>query len=116
MTTIIYGIAKCSTVQKARNWLTAHQIHYIFHDFKKQGASLDKVSHWLSLLGNNKLINRQGLTWRNLSEADKIRANDAQEIVNLLIERPTLMKRPILEHDQKILCGFDENHYQALFK
>ena len=34
----IYGIPNCTTVKKARAWLSEQGIALPFHDFKKQGV------------------------------------------------------------------------------
>mgnify|MGYP000185571779 CR=1 FL=1 len=68
---IVYGIPNCDTVKKARAWLTEHGVQATFHDFKKQGVSLEALADWAQALGWDRLINRQGTTWRKLSDEDK---------------------------------------------
>ncbi|QQS16929.1 MAG: Spx/MgsR family RNA polymerase-binding regulatory protein [Neisseriales bacterium] len=110
--TILYGIAQCSTVQKARDWLDSNHVGYTFVDFKKTALSTEQVTHWLNLLGTQKLINKQSLTWRKLSEADKKCLDQSEQIITLLIRKPTLIKRPLLMYHGKVLCGFSVAEYQ----
>ena len=67
--TTLYGIPNCDTVKKARAWLAEHGVDVQFHDFKKQGVPEAELDHWLATVGWEKLLNRQGTTWRKLDEA-----------------------------------------------
>ncbi len=112
----LYGISNCSTVKKARNWLDQHHIAYTFHDFKKEGASTDLLNHWLQQLPWEKLVNRAGMTWRNLTDAEKSAVVDAASASTLMQSKTSVIKRPILVKDGKILTlGFEESNYQVLF-
>lgn len=113
---VLYGIPNCSTVKKARDWLSAHQITYTFHDFKKQGLSSELAQHWLTQQPWDKLVNRAGMTWRNLSDAEKAAVADAASALPLMLDKTSVIKRPILTKDGKILSlGFVEANYQSLF-
>ncbi|MGB4813077.1 MAG: ArsC family reductase [Methylophilaceae bacterium] len=113
----LFGIPNCSTVKKARDWLDLHHIAYDFHDFKKQGVSPELLDNWLNQMPWEKLVNRAGLTWRNLTEAEKTAVNDASSAIHLMQLKTSVIKRPILVKAGKIIAiGFDETTYQALFK
>ncbi|MDN0076288.1 ArsC family reductase [Crenobacter sp. SG2303] len=113
--TTLYGIPNCSTVKKARLWLTEHQIDYTFHDFKKQGIDAGTLSDWVARIGLVKLINRQGTTWRKLSDVEKARADSVEGAITLLIEQPSLIKRPVLITGQHAGVGFSEASYTEEF-
>ena len=66
---ILYGIPNCDTVKKARAWLAAQGVDYRFHDFKTQGVPESRLPAWLAAVGWDKLVNRQGTTWRRLDAA-----------------------------------------------
>lgn len=111
----LYGIANCNTVKKARDWLETHQIAYDFHDFKKQGISAELLTIWLAQFPHEKLINRAGLTWRGLESSVKEGVVDNASAIALMQEKTSLIKRPLLEKDSKIIClGFDEKTYIKL--
>lgn len=110
----IYGIPNCSTVKKARLWLAEHQLDNTFHDFKKQGIDAASLSRWLGHTSLAKLINRKGTTWRALSDEDKLRADSPDSAIALMMEKPSLIKRPVLEQGTLLLVGFSEDNYQAL--
>jgi len=109
----LYGISNCNTVKKARDWLDANNITYEFHDFKKQGIDEVNISQWLTQYPWEKLINRAGLTWRGLDDATKSGITDNASAIALMQEKTSVIKRPVLVKDGKILClGFDENAYK----
>jgi len=39
----IYGITNCKQTQKAIAWFTQMKLSFDFHDFKKQGISVEKL-------------------------------------------------------------------------
>lgn len=112
----LYGIANCSTVKKARLWLEQHDVNTEFHDFKKLGVNAAMLRNWAQQVGWEKLLNRQGTTWRQLSDEAKATVNDESSAIALMLEKPSVIKRPIAEEAGKVLhVGFDENTYQTLF-
>lgn len=111
----LYGINNCDTVKKARRWLDAAGIEYRFHDFRKEGLTLEKLTAWSQAVGWEALLNRRGTTWRQLPEAVKININE-NNVLNLMIEQPTLIKRPVLEKGEEIRIGFKEADYIKLFQ
>lgn len=116
-TLILYGIPNCNTVKKARDWLENHGVGYTFHDFKKLGISQPLLENWLSQFPHEKLINRAGLTWRGLDNATKANIIDNASASALMQAKTSLIKRPVLEKNGKILTlGFDEADYKELFK
>lgn len=113
----LYGIPNCSTVKKARDWLAQHDIAVEFHDFKKHGLSADIVQNWQQQIAWDKLINRSGLTWRALPEANKNAILDAASALILMLEKTSVIKRPLLERDGKLLhVGFSETDYGNILK
>lgn len=111
----LYGIPNCDQVRKARNWLAGHGIEPVFHDFKKAGLSRALVSDWLKTLDWTVLVNRKGTTWRVLSEERRALIFDTEQATLLMLEAPSIVKRPVLQHGQRILVGFDSDLYQSFF-
>ncbi|MEN6587599.1 MAG: ArsC family reductase [Sulfuricella sp.] len=111
----LYGIPNCNSVKKARTWLAEQGIDLPFHDFKKQGVSEELLMSWLKETGRDKLVNRQGTTWRQLPDDAKAAVGDDAGAIRLMLEKPSVIKRPVLEKDGKITLGFDEAVYQSLF-
>ena len=104
---VLYGIPNCDTVKKARAWLTDHGVVHSFHDFKKCGVPADSLATWVQAVGRDKLLNRQGTTWRKLdASAQASVVVDASAMV-LLQAQPSLIKRPVVCWANSITVGFD---------
>lgn len=111
----LYGIPNCSTVKKARSWLEQHGIAYEFHDFKKQGIDAATLEDWLKQIPWEKLVNRAGMTWRNLDDASKAAVVDNDSAIALMMAKTSVIKRPVLVKDGALFClGFDETTYGKL--
>jgi Spx/MgsR family transcriptional regulator len=109
-TITLYGIPNCDTVKKARAWLTERAANYHFHDFKKQGVPAARLPAWMAAAGWEKLLNRQGTTWRKLAPTEQARAHDAASAAALMLEHPSVIKRPVVEWGGgAITVGFDAN-------
>ncbi len=112
----LYGIANCGTVKKARDWLEQQGIAVKFHDFKKHGIDNPTVHNWLQQTDWTKLVNRSGLTWRGLPDERKQQICDSEAATALMLEKPSVIKRPLLERDGKLLhIGFDAASYATIF-
>lgn len=111
----IYGIKNCDTVKKARKWLDVHEIKYQFHDFRIDGLTAEMIDQWFKSVGWESLVNRRSTTWRQLTDAQKENI-DEQSAAVLLLDNPTLIKRPVLENDSGIIVGFSETSYQETAK
>ncbi len=109
----LYGIPNCDTVKKARVWLDKQGQATTFHDYKKEGADPEKIAHWIAAAGLDVVVNRKGTTFRALSDADKALAADSHTAVALLVQQPSIIKRPIVEHPGGILVGFKEDEWSA---
>jgi len=113
--TILFGIPNCDTVRKARKWLTAHNVEHRFHDVRKDGLEPEQVSEWARAVGWEILLNRRGQSWRKLNDADK-KDIDACRAIALMLQEPTLIKRPVLQHRDTLHVGFSEADYKMLFR
>jgi len=112
----LYGIPNCNTVKKSRDWLKQHHIEVEFHDFKKLGLDTNIAQNWLKQTDWTKLVNRSGMTWRKLTEERKQLVQNAPTALALMQEKTSVIKRPILEKNGKILhLGFDESAYSKIF-
>jgi arsenate reductase (glutaredoxin) len=116
MTKTLYGIPNCDTVKKARTWLAEHAIDFTFHDFKKQGLERATVAAWLEQLDWEVLVNRKGTTWRGLPDERKATVQDKASALALMLEFPSVVKRPVLEGAGATSVGFSPAMYQDKFK
>ncbi|MGE0768463.1 MAG: ArsC family reductase [Hyphomicrobiaceae bacterium] len=111
MSLTLYGIPNCDTVKKARTWLDANGIGYVFHDYKKAGISADKLEHWCEVLGWEAVLNRSGTTFRKLPDAAKANL-DSTKAIRLMIEQPSVIRRPIVAHPDGLLVGFNTAQWE----
>lgn len=109
-----YGLKSCDSCRKARQWLTdnGHEHHY--HDVRGDGLNISLLERWTDRLDWDRLLNRKSLTWRKISEVDRADMNKEKAIV-LMLDNPTLLKRPLLECDAFIAVGFSADNYQKMF-
>lgn len=113
----LYGIPNCNTVKKARDWLAQHGQPVHFHDFKKLGLDAGTARNWLAQRDWSELVNRKGTTWRGLPDERKQQLADASGALELMLESPSVIKRPVLEQDGRVLAvGFDAKVYAEIFK
>ena len=115
MTTTLYGIPNCDTVKKARTWLQDHGIDFTFHDFKKQGLAPEVVTTWLQDLDWTTLVNRKGTTWRNLPDERKATIVDADSATALMLENPSVIKRPVVHGAGLVTVGFSPAAFEEKF-
>ncbi len=112
MTITIYGIKACDTMKKARAWLGAHGVGYAFHDYKAAGIDRERLEQWAAKVGWELLLNRSGTTFRKLPDADKT-GLDQEKAIGLMLAQPSMIKRPVLDVDGKLLVGFKPDAYAA---
>ncbi|HWA50548.1 MAG TPA: ArsC family reductase [Dongiaceae bacterium] len=111
----IYGIKNCDTMKKARAWLDEHGVAYDFHDYKTAGIAREKLESWAGKAGWEAVINRAGMTFRNLPEADKAGLTEAKAI-KLMLAKPGMIKRPVLEQGARLIVGFKPEIYEKAFE
>ncbi|MDA1342943.1 MAG: ArsC family reductase [Methyloglobulus sp.] len=109
---VLYGIKNCDTVKKARNWLDNNGIAYQFHDYRADGLTPEQLQHFATSLGWKTLLNRSSTSWRQLSAEQKADLTE-ENALQLMLEIPTLIKRPILDIGSERLIGFKPDIYQA---
>ena len=116
----LYGIPNCDTVKKSRAWMTEHGLQYEFHDFKKQGVPAEHLAEWTQALGWQKLLNRQGTTWRKLDPDIQAAVPDDATARATMQNHPSTIKRPVVEwpvagHTELQICvGFAPEQWLAL--
>ena len=101
-------------MKKAFDWLTANNVPYEFHDYKKMGISEEKIQEWLMQKSWDVLINQAGTTWKKLSDEEK--SSNEKDAIKLMMEKPSMIKRPIIENDKIVVMGFNSDTYEQIFK
>jgi len=108
----LYGIKNCDSVKKARRWLDQHQVEYSFHDLRIDGIDAVTIATWIEQIGWEAVLNKRSTSWRNLDSAVQ-QAVNADNVIPLLQENPTLIKRPVLDADGIITIGFNADRAEA---
>ena len=108
----VYGIKQCDTCRKALKWLEAESVDHRFHDFRVDGLQVSLLEQWLASSFADKLVNRRSTTWRQLT--DEQRQFEGVALVELLLEHPTLIKRPVFVKDEIIAVGFKPEQLKGL--
>lgn len=111
MAVTLYGIKNCDTVKKARAWLDAEGVSYAFHDYKVEGIDGARLEGWMREVGWETLLNRAGATFRKLPDAEKA-GIDERKALALMIDQPSMIKRPVLDLGERILVGFKPEFYE----
>lgn len=107
----LYGIKNCDTVKKARTWLDQNGIAYRFHDFRTDGLTPELLQHFAGHSDWTKLLNRSSTSWRQLS-AEQQSDLTQEKAIQLMLDIPTLIKRPVLDTGGKLIIGFKAENYQ----
>lgn len=100
-------------MKKAFAWLDSHGIEYTFHDYKVAGIDEPTLRRWQKQVGWEVLLNRAGTTFRKLPEKAKENLDEAKAL-KLMLDQPSMIKRPVLERGKTLLVGFSEEKYQTL--
>ena len=114
MKVTMYGIPNCDTIKKAKKWLETDHVIFEFYDYRKQGIDSALISDFCQALGWEKVLNKRGTTFRQLSQEQKDNL-DEQTAIALLVEQPAMIKRPILLVNDQYHIGFKAEQYAAIF-
>jgi len=112
----VYGIPNCNTVKKSVDWLKSNDLNFEFHDYKKEGITKEKLQEWSKEFGWEKLVNKKGTTWRALGPEQQQKIINESSAIDLMVEKPSIIKRPVIELGDKLVVGFDEEQYNDNFK
>ncbi len=112
---MVYGLDKCSTCVKARKWLDRNKADYRFVDYRAQRVDAATLKHWATTVGGwENLVNRNGMTWRNLPTTRKAPASDPEWLL-LIKEYPALVRRPVVVRGDEVSLGFTDKLFAKLF-
>ena len=115
MVLTVHGIKSCDTCRKARKYLDDKKIEHTFHDIRDDGLNIQMLERWAGRISWETLLNKQSLTWRKIADVDKSDLSKSKAMA-LMIENPTLIKRPVFEHEDYIAVGFSEKRFGDFLK
>ncbi|GAA6206994.1 hypothetical protein NBRC116601_02870 [Cognatishimia sp. WU-CL00825] len=100
----LFGLKNCDTCRKALKTLTSAE----FVDVRAVGVPNEVMLQAFAAFGDS-LLNTRSTTWRNLNAEQRKVAP-----LTLLAEHPTLMKRPLIEHEGELFLGWTPKVQAAL--
>lgn len=109
----VYGIPNCDTVKKSLDALKSLQVTFEFHDYKKKGIDRETISNWLKQYPWDELVNKKGLTWKQLPETE--RPKNEAEAIELMLVKTSVIRRPIVAKNASIkTIGFEPEKFKEL--
>lgn len=112
----IYGIPNCDSVKKTFEWFRKNKIDFEFHNYKKDGIETSKLKKWCNLSDWKLLLNTKGTTWKKIADQFTNTKMNEKLAISVMLEHNSIIKRPVFEHNNKIIVGYDENELKSAFK
>lgn len=110
----IFGIKNCDTIKKTKKYFDDKGIEYQFHDYRTDGLEISWMDNTLQQLDWEKVLNKRGTTYRKLSDEEKQNVT-ADNVAELLVEQPAMIKRPIIQSDDQMILGFSVKQLDEIF-
>jgi len=110
----IYGIKNCDSVKKAIKYMKNHNVTYTFVDFRETPIAADKIAYWITKVPIEKLFNTRGTNYRTL-KLKELNLDDAEKEA-WLVKENILLKRPVIEYEDKVIVAFNEAVYNEMLK
>ncbi len=108
---------KCSTCQKAKKWLDAHNLEYTDRHIVEDHPSYDELKEWYEKSGLplKRFFNTSGILYREMQLKEKLPGMSEEEMLKLLATNGMLVKRPLIVGDDMVLTGFKEKEWLEKF-
>jgi arsenate reductase (glutaredoxin) len=111
----IYGIPNCGSVKKAFSWLSENGIKFQFYDFKNEPPTIAKITAWLEVQPMEILLNKKSTAWKGLTLVAQKKTSKKEDAIKIMQATSNLIKRPVIEFEDKVLVGYDEAVYKETF-
>lgn len=108
----VYGIPNCDTIKKTLDWLKKNKVSFEFHDYKRSGISKTRLTEWCKKTGYEIILNKKSTTWRELPLAEQKKITNQATAIQLMMDNTSIIKRPVIEYEDKLLVGFNETDYK----
>ncbi|MEG7281121.1 transcriptional regulator MgsR [Bacillus sp. 0909A] len=111
-----YSYPSCTSCRKTKHWLKAHQIEFNERHLFRETPTMDELKYILSLTteGIDEILATRSQTFKNLNL--NIEEMTVNEVLELLIEKPKLLRRPILVDNRKLVIGYNPGELLKLSK
>ena len=103
----------CTSCRKARAWLSNHEVPFEEHNIMTSPLSALELQHILSLTenGTDDIISTRSKIFQKLNL--DIESLSISELLRLIEENPSLLRRPIILEDKRMQIGFNEDEIRA---
>lgn len=105
----LFTTPSCTSCRKAKKWLTEHEISYEERNIFHESLTKDEVMQILQLTeeGVEEIISQRSQVYQRLDlDLDNMQLD---ELITLLQENPTLIRRPIMMDDRRLQIGYNED-------
>ncbi len=111
---IVYGIPNCDITKKTMDWFKKNKTAVIFHDYKVEGITKEKLTEWSKKISWEILLNKKSSTWRGIPVSRQEKITNHTAAIALMLEHNSIIKRPVIEYGDQLLVGFNEEAYKGL--
>ena len=103
----------CTSCRKARAWLLNHEVPFVEHNIMTSPLSAQELQHILSLTenGTDDIISTRPKIFQKL-DLD-VESLSISELIRLIEENPSLLRRPIILDAKRMQIGFNEDEIRA---
>ena len=110
----IHALKSCDTCKKAIKALTAAGHSLVVTDVRADGIEAASLQRWMADVGADALVNKRSTTWRGLDDQQRASAGTPGGATALILDNPTLLKRPVIETDGALYVGWSKEAQAAL--
>jgi arsenate reductase (glutaredoxin) len=102
---VFYEKPGCAGNKKQKDLLKAHGVEFEVKSMLNTPWSVESLSSFFDGLEKNKIVNQFAPQIKNGEIFPEKLSKD--ELINLMIKEPILIKRPLIEVGEEKVCGFD---------
>lgn len=109
----IYTVSSCTSCKKAKNWLKAHHLTYKEHNLGKEKITREEIIDILTKTENGvaSIVSTKNRYAKGLTvDIEELSVN---EVVDLIMDNPRILKTPILVDDKRLQIGYKEDDIRA---
>ena len=104
----LYISPSCTSCRKAKAWLEENELAFEEQNICHEPLTKDEIKEILMLTdeGIEEIISYRSEAYKNLDiDFDELRMS---ELLDLFIEEPSLIRRPIIMDDRRLQIGFND--------
>ena len=115
MNVLFMEYPKCSTCQRAKKWLQAHEFSFEDRHIKDDRPTASELKEWIARSGLpvRKFFNTSGMVYKELGLKDKLPNMSEDEMIEVLASDGMVVKRPLIVGSDFVLVGFKEQEWEA---